>query len=163
MSSTTLNYLILTFLNINPIFGGKLIAVGYVSVANLNPLFSLAIIILTEIIVCAISFHFANYIKRFKLFNKKLSKINDKWVKSGAYVGFFVGQLFIGELFIALLFGLVEDKKNIILYFYVPMITSTFLYTLVYYYLAIHGINLIKDYSTFGQQISFYKKIIRFI
>ncbi|MGB9755739.1 MAG: hypothetical protein ACPLXO_02540 [Desulfurella sp.] len=163
MNSAGLNYLILTFLNINPIFGGKLVAVSYASIASLNPYTSLMVIIITEILVCAISFHFANYISRFKLFNKKLSRINEKWVKSGAYIGFFVGQLFMGELFIALLFGLVEDKKNVILYFYVPMITSTVLYTLLYYYLAIHGVNLIKDYSSLSQQVNFYKKFMRFI
>lgn len=163
MNSVTLNYLILTFLNINPIFGGKLLAVGYVSLMDLNPFDSLVIIILTEAAVCAIFFHFANYLRKLKFFSKKLNKINQKWVEKGSYIGFFIGQFFVGEMFIALLLGLVEDKKNQILYFYVPMITSTIAYTLVYYYLALHGFNLVKDYAIFYKQVSFYKKLIRLI
>ncbi len=163
MGSIVLNYLILTFLNINPIFGGKLLAVGYVNLMNLNPLDSLTVIILTEAIVCALFFHFANYLRKFKFFNHKLNGINQKWVQKGSYIGFFIGQFFVGEMFIAFLLGLIEDKKNQFLYFYVPMLTSTIAYTLIYYYLAFHGFNLIKDYAIFYKQIVLYKKFIKII
>ncbi len=163
MNNSILDYLILTFLNINPIFGGKLIAVAYLSLANLNPFLSILVIVLTEIVFCSISFHFANYFRKLKIFSKKLSNIDEKWVKSGAYVGFFVGQLFVGELFIALMFGLVEDKKNIVVYFYIPMVVSTLLYTLVYYYLTLHGVNVIKDYAVLTKQVNIYKQFLKYI
>lgn len=162
--SWTLNYLILIFLNINPIFGSKLIAVSYITIEKLNPLSAIVVIIVSETIASAISFQFANFLRKLSYFRKRLSKISDKWVKRGSYAAFFVGQLFIGQLFIALLLGLIEDKKNSLLYFYVPMISSTLLYTVIYYFLSIHGINLIKNYASIFNQINTSKKlIVRFI
>lgn len=142
-----LNYLTLIFININPILGGKVLAVSYITIAKLNPFLSILTVIISEIIICVLGFYFAQYFKKFKFFNKKLDKITDRWIKNGAYFGFFIGQLFIGTFFISLLLGLIEKKKNNILYFYIPLIASTILYTLIYYYLTSHGIKLMKNLS----------------
>jgi hypothetical protein len=156
---TISNYIILTLLNINPIIGGKFVAVIYINITKLNPFLSILTVIFSEIIICAIAFHFANYFRKIGFFKKRLEKMNDEWIKKGVYIGFFVGQIFIGELFVALLFGLVEDKKKKIGFFYIPMIASTVLYTLIYYYMAVHGINFIKSYTSIDKQINAYKNL----
>ncbi len=141
-----LNYFILIFININPIFGGKFLAVSYITIAKLNPFLSILTIIISEVIVCILIFYFAQYLRKFNFFKKKLNKVNDKWVKNGAYIGFFAGQFFIGTLFVSLILGLVENRKNDVLFFYVPLIVSTVCYTMIYYYLSSHGINLMKNW-----------------
>jgi hypothetical protein len=140
-----LDYLILILINVNPFFGGKFLAVAYITVAKLNPFVSILIIIISEVLVCILIFYFAQYLSKFNFFKKKLSKVNVKWVKKGAYIGFFAGQFFVGTLFVSLILGLVENRRNDFLFFYVPLITSTICYTLIYYYLSSHGINLMKN------------------
>ncbi|MCL5674119.1 MAG: hypothetical protein M1407_05835 [Deltaproteobacteria bacterium] len=141
-----LNYFILIFININPIFGGKFLAASYITIAKLNPFLSVLIIIISEVIVCVLIFYFAQYLRKFNFFKKRLNNINDKWIKKGAYIGFFAGQLFMGTLFISLILGLVENRKNDVLFFYIPLIVSTVCYTMIYYYLSSHGINLMKNW-----------------
>ncbi len=138
----------LIFININPFFGGRLLAVSYITIANLNPLLSILVIIISDITICTLGFYFAQYLRKFNFINKRLGKINDngKWIEHGAYIGFFVGQLFIGTFFVSLILGLIQNRKNDILYFYVPLITSIIFYTIIYYYLSAHGINLMKDW-----------------
>ncbi|MHB1680908.1 MAG: hypothetical protein ACYCTB_10455 [bacterium] len=143
-----LNYFALIFININPFFGGRLLAVSYITIANLNPVLSMLVIIISDITICILGFYFAQYLRKFNFINKRLSKMNDngKWIEHGAYIGFFVGQLFIGTFFISLILGLIQNRKNDILYFYVPLITSIIFYTIIYYSLSVHGINLMKDW-----------------
>ncbi len=161
MHNNIVNYLILAFLNINPIIGGKFVAIIYLNISKLNPLLSILTVIISEIAICTLAFYFANYFKKIGLFKKKLERINDKWIKNGAYIGFFIGQLFIGELFIALLLGLVEDKKRSGIFFYIPMITSTVLYVLIYYYMVKYGITFLKNYSSINNQITVYKNLFK--
>ncbi len=141
---TMLNYIALIFININPFFGGRLLAVSYITFMGLNPLLSVFVIIISDISICITGFYFAQYLRKLKFFNKRLSKIDDKWVRNGAYVGFFVGQFFIGTFFVSLILGLIKHKGNNIVFFYIPLITSVILYTIVYYYLSSDGIDLIK-------------------
>ncbi len=143
-----LNYIMLIFININPFFGGRLLAVSYITIANLNPLLSILVIIISDILICILGFYFAQYLRKFNFINKRLRKINSngKWIEHGAYIGFYVGQLFIGTFFISLILGLIQNRKNDILYFYVPLITSIIFYTIIYYYLSLHSINLMKNW-----------------
>jgi hypothetical protein len=138
----------LIFININPFFGGRLLAVSYITIASLNPLLSILVIIISDILICILGFHFAQYLRKFNFVNKRLRKINGngKWTEHGAYIGFYVGQLFIGTFFISLILGLIQNRKNDFLYFYVPLITSIIFYTFVYYYLSLHSINLMKNW-----------------
>ena len=141
-----LDYLILVLININPFFGGKFLAVAYITVAKLNPFISILLVIISEILICTLIFYFAQYLGKFNFFKKKLNNVNSKWVKNGAYIGFFAGQFFVGTLFVSLVLGLVENRRNDIVFFYVPLIASTICYTLIYYYLSSHGINLMKNW-----------------
>lgn len=141
-----LNYVVLILININPIFGGKFLAVSYITIAKLNPFVAVLAIIISEVIVSVLIFYFAQYLRKFNFFKKKLNKVKEKWVNDGAYIGFFIGQLLIGTFFISLILGLVENRKNDVLFFYVPLIASTVCYTMLYYYLSSHGINLMKNW-----------------
>ncbi|MHB1660567.1 MAG: hypothetical protein ACYCTD_00505 [bacterium] len=135
----------LILININPLFGGRLFAVSYITIRKLNPFLSLLVIMISDIIICVLVFYFAQTLRKINFFERRLRKINDKWIKSGTYIGFFVGQLFIGTLFVSLIVGLIKHKENDILFFYVPLISSVVFYTLIYYYLSFYGINFTEN------------------
>jgi len=135
----------LILININPFFGGRLFAVSYITLAKLNPILSILVIIVSDIFICILAYYFAQNLRKINFINKRLLKVNDKWLRNGTYIGFFAGQLFIGTMLVSLIIGLIKHEANDVFYFYAPLISSVVAYTLIYYYLSFHGINFIEN------------------
>ncbi len=145
-------YLIMTAINITPFIGGKYFSTAYAAYNHLNPFLSISIITVSETISCAVLFFIGYRLKFLKslsrlLNSKKTRKAHDYVIKYGPVIGLFVGQMFIGAPPISLALGIIYDKeRNIFLFFFLPLFTSIFLYSIFNFYLntaAILSVNKI--------------------
>ncbi len=141
-------YLIMVAINVTPLIGGKYISTAYAVYYKLNPYISIALITVSETLLCSILFYIGIKLRSLKSLSKlfgakKTKKTHNYIAKYGPVIGLFVGQMFIGAPPIALALGLIYDSgngrgsrdKNVFLFFFLPLFISIFLYAVFNFYL----------------------------
>lgn len=131
-------YLITVIINVAV---GKYVSTLYATSNKLNPYLSISLIILSETLSCAILFFIGFKLKSLKFFgklfnSKKTRKAHDYVLRYGPIIGLFVGQMFVGAPLISLALGLIyEEKKNVFLFFFIPLFISITMYAIFNFYL----------------------------
>ncbi len=144
-------YFIMTAINVIPLIGGKYVSTAYAVYNKLNPYVSIILITVSETLLCTFLFYAGMKLKSIKWIGKmgssRKGKKAHKYIeKYGPVIGLFIGQMFIGAPPISLALGvLYERDKNIYSYFFVPLITSIFLYAILNFYLNTVAITSLKN------------------
>ncbi len=148
-------YVVMVALNITPLIGGKYVSTAYAAYYKLNPWLSIALITVSETLLCSALFYAGIKLKSLKWVNKMLvskkgRKAHNYVVKYGPVVGLFIGQMFIGAPPISLALGIIYEKdSNIFLYFLIPLFVSIFLYSIFNFYLNTAAITSLKNIFNF--------------
>jgi hypothetical protein len=145
-------------INVTPLIGGKYVSTAYAAYNKLNPYISIALITVSETLLCSLLFYIGIKLRSLKSLSKlfaakKTKKAHNYVVKYGPVIGLFVGQMFIGAPPIALALGLIYEKrnseggrvKNVFLFFFLPLFISIFLYTIFNLYLNTMAIVSLKN------------------
>ncbi|HEC25742.1 MAG TPA: hypothetical protein ENI54_07020 [bacterium] len=149
-------YLIMVAINVTPFIGGKYISTAYAVYNKMNPYASIALITVSETLLCLVFFYIGLRLKSLKWIHKlinpnKTRKAHNYILKYGSVIGLFVGQMFIGAPPISFALGLIyESDKNIFLYLFIPLFTSIFLYAVLNFYLNTVAITSIENIFHFA-------------
>ena len=151
-------YLIMVAINVTPLIGGKYFSTAYAVYNKLNPYISIILITISETLLCSVLFFIGIKLRSLKplnkLFNAKRTKNAHNYVmKYGPIIGLFVGQMFIGAPPISLALGLIYDTKNsgglrgknMLLFFFMPLFISIFLYAIFNFYLNTMAITSLEN------------------
>lgn len=144
-------YLIMTAINVTPFVGGKYVSTAYAAFNKLNPVVSIAIITISETVLCSVLFFIGIKLRTLKIMEKlfhsrKTRKAHNFVMKYGPVIGLFGGQMFIGAPPISLALGLIYEKEeNMFKFFFLPMFTSIFLYSIFNFYLNTFIITFLKN------------------